>query len=75
DIQSGVYMNQLKTRFFWLYENPQLGKQRQELAPALFSFPEGNHVIFYRVNEGMLEVARVLHKEMDVEQQFIEKNA
>lgn len=71
DVQVKQYMQKLKTRFYWLGENPALGKQRPELGKSVLSFPEEQHVIYYRVTDTCLEVARILHKSMDVEAQGI----
>jgi len=70
DVQVEAYLGQLEERFYWLAEHVHLGQPRGEIAPNLYSFPEGKHIIFYRYNGGMLEVARILHRSMDVEQQF-----
>jgi toxin ParE1/3/4 len=37
-----------------------MGRRRDELGPALRSFPVGRYVIFYRSTKGGIEVARVL---------------
>jgi len=71
EAQSASYMNQFKTRLRWLSENPLLGKNRPEVGQALYSFPEGKHVIYYRANADVLEVSRILHEGMDVENQFV----
>jgi len=70
DAQADKYLDQLEQRFYWLVEHVQLGKSRAGIEPGLFSFPEGRHIIFYRFNGTMLEIPRILHRSMDVEQQF-----
>ena len=39
--QADQYIRSLLSRFTWLSENPQLGKQRTEIKPGYFCFPEG----------------------------------
>ena len=57
-------------KFALLADNPGIGRQREELAPALRSIPQGKHVIFYRpVSEGIL-VVRVLHGSRDANRAF-----
>jgi len=60
-----------------LYETMQLlagtpgsGRQREELAPGMQSFPYGRYVIFYRVVTGAIEIVRVLHGARDIEKLF-----
>jgi len=71
EAQAKVYMDKIKTRFFWLAGHALAGKRRAELGKDLYSFPEEHHIIFYRLNGEVLEVARVLHHAMDVEHQFL----
>lgn len=63
--QACKYLNQLEEQFFALAENPNIGKQRYELAEISMSYHYERHVIFYRkVNNG-IEILRVLHDSMD----------
>jgi toxin ParE1/3/4 len=39
---------------------PHLGRERPELSPGLRSFVVGHHVIFYRLFDSGVEIARVL---------------
>jgi len=63
-------MNQLEQRFYWLAEHAGAGKVRDDIAQGLFSFPQGRHIIFYRISGPALEIARILHQTMDVEHQL-----
>ena len=56
------YIDRLRARFRWLVENPDLGRRRPELSPEIRSFPEGSHVVFYRVKGETFEVVRILHR-------------
>ena len=44
-----------------LAEFPGIGQRREELAPALQSFPVGDYLIFYRRAPSGIEILRVLH--------------
>ncbi len=70
DKQADEYLDQLEQRFYWLAEHAGVGKPGDEIAQGLSSFPQGHHIIFYRISDSMLEVARVLHQTMDIEHQF-----
>jgi toxin ParE1/3/4 len=44
---------------------PNLGRERDDLAPGLRSHPVGQHVCFYRVDERTITITRILHAKMD----------
>jgi toxin ParE1/3/4 len=54
------YIRAIVSRFAMLASMPHLGRARPELSPGLRSFVVGHHVIFYRLFDGGVEVARVL---------------
>jgi len=70
EAQADKYLDQLERRIYWLAGYVQLGKPRENIEHGLFSFPEGRHVVFYRLNGSLLEVARILHQSMDVAEQL-----
>lgn len=53
-----------------LAENPRIDRSREELAPALRSFPFQGYVIFYRPIADGVEIARILHSSRDIESLF-----
>ena len=53
-----------------LAESPKIGRRREELSPRLRSFPVGRYVIFYRIAERGIEVARILSSYRDLGQFF-----
>ncbi len=62
------YLSALDDRFVWLAEDPQFGKSRDEIKAGYRSYPEGQHVIFYRELKGDIEVLGILHQNMDFKQ-------
>ena len=54
------YIRAIVSRFPMLASMPLMGRERAELSHLLRSFVVGRHVIFYRLFEGGVEVARVL---------------
>jgi len=53
-----------------LAETPKMGRARDDLGPGLRSFPVKRYVIFYRLRDGGIEVARVLSAYRDAEAIF-----
>ena len=59
------FIRALVSRFPLLASMPEIGRAREELSPHLRSFPVGNYVIFYRLVDSGIEIARVLHGARD----------
>ena len=64
--QADKYIRSLLSRFTWLSENPQLGKQRTEIKPSYYCFPEGMHLIFYKVTRSGIDIIGIPHQSMDI---------
>ena len=54
------YIRAIVSRFPTLASMPLMGRERPELSPGLRSWVVGHHVIFYRLFDGGVEIARVL---------------
>jgi toxin ParE1/3/4 len=59
-------ISQIVGEFATLAAFPQMGRRRDELAPALRSFPVKTYVIYYRPIEDGVEIIRVLHGARDI---------
>ncbi|MCM2474922.1 type II toxin-antitoxin system RelE/ParE family toxin [Rhizobium sp. CG5] len=59
-----IYLRALSARFLWLSHHPRAGMERSEFATQVYSYPEGSHVIFYRMIAEGVEILRVLHQRM-----------
>jgi len=47
-------------------ENPELGKEYEQIKSNLLGLRTGKHIIFYRaVNDQEIEIIRILHEKMD----------
>ena len=64
------YLIELKNSFENLSENPEMGKNRNEIKQGLFSFPFVSHVIFYRILQNHIRIVRVLHGSRDIQKFF-----
>jgi toxin ParE1/3/4 len=63
--QALTYLDALEVRLAALARQPLLGRQRDDLADGLLSFPFESHVIFYTRTASGIMVIRVLHKRQD----------
>ena len=69
--QRNIYLKQLDDAFHALTNNPQAGKCCDYIRTGYRKLPQGSHVIFYRqLNTAMIEIVRILHKQMDVSSKF-----
>ena len=63
--QRNHYLKSIEARFQWLAENPLGGKRRTDICESYYSFPEGQHVVFYMINGNAIDIIGIPHKEMD----------
>ena len=68
--QRNHYLKRIEARFQWLAADPQVGRDRADVASGYRSFPEGSHVIFYVIRETSIDIIGVPHKAMDVVNYF-----
>lgn len=68
--QTKEYLSEIKDSLEKLAISPELGKLRDEIIGGLRSMSVGRHIIFYRLGKTDIEVARILHKRMDVSKHF-----
>lgn len=70
--QRNRYLKRSDKRFQWLAENTQLGKSRTDICNGYYSFPEGQHMVFYLIRSKAIDIIGVPHKEMDIIAYFLE---
>lgn len=58
-------ITEINARYETLLDHPQMGRSREELGPDYRSLVVGNYVLFYRLIEEGIEIARVLHGARD----------
>jgi toxin ParE1/3/4 len=64
--QARAYLLGLHQRFEMLAEQPELGRNAEELAPDLRRSEYRSHVVFYVPKTEGVRIVRVLHESMDV---------
>ena len=60
------FIDKLEEASLMLASNRRVGRRRPELHPSIRSFAVGNYVIFYRLVQRGIEIARVLHGHRDI---------
>lgn len=57
-------------RFHLLNRYPRMGRARDDLRPGLRSFPAGQYVILYSIDDEDVEIVHVFHGRRDIDRQF-----
>ena len=66
--QANKYLQLLEKGFLMLLHHPKSGKARDEIRRGYRSLPVENHVVFYRIRDKDIEIVRILHQRMEVNQ-------
>lgn len=69
--QRDTYLRALVKKFTWLADNPEIGRLRPDVGPDCRCFPEGSHIICYRVMGKTIEILAIPHQAMDIENYFL----
>src|SRR5690554_4530175 len=71
--QADKYYNELIGFCEWLAENPNIGKNYNEIDSEIFGFLANKHIIFYRIIDIQeIEINRILGAEMDLKNRLNE---
>jgi len=71
--QRNTYLAMLDARFRQLAVDPLTGKECSDIRNGYRKHSAGSHIIFYRqTSNDTIEIVRVLHKRMDIEQRLAE---
>ena len=63
--QAVRYLENLRDRFQFLVENPSLGKKREDVKTGYYSYFEGSHTIYYKIQDDNIAIIDVLHQSME----------
>ncbi len=63
--QAEIYLLYIGDGLETLASNPELGRQRPEICRGYYSFPIGEHVVFYLQNRNYIDIIGLLHGRMD----------
>jgi len=66
--QQSRYLTQLDNAFHDLADKPGLGRACDDIREGYFKYGVGKHVIFYRHTGKRIDIVRVMHGRMDIEQ-------
>lgn len=68
--QRKEYLSRLDQSFHLIAENIGIGRNCDHIREGYHSLPVGRHLVFYRVEDEVVTIIRILHQSMDVERQL-----
>jgi toxin ParE1/3/4 len=68
-------IDSIEERFVMLGEHPLMGRRCDQMGPGIFSFPVGQHLIYYRKRRGVIEILHVFHGARDQSRAFTGENS
>ncbi len=71
--QADKYYGMLKLACKKIGENPELGKEYNDINKNLLGLKSGKHILFYQlITENEIEIIRILHERMDLKNKINE---
>ena len=68
--QAKTYSQSIEAALIKLAQYPEFGRQRDEIYKDARSFPIEKHIVFYKISDSGIDVARILHQQMDSSKHF-----
>lgn len=68
--QAEDYLRRLQTAIHDVAERPARGTSCDDVRPGYRRYRAGSHLLFYRLVEGRVDIVRILHQRMDLDQQL-----
>jgi len=59
------YIRQIQGAVETVAADPRRGRRCDEIRPGYFKFAAGTHILFFRCDEDVIEIVRILHQRMD----------
>jgi len=68
EAQAERYVTRLRSAIESLAKHSRLGRACNEIRPGYRKLLAGSRLLFYRMNDSGIEVVRILHQRMDVDE-------
>lgn len=72
--QAVIYIDGIDSACKLLAAAPLINRPRQEYKPEIRIYPHAEHLLLYIINDGVVEIIRILHASMDVDSQLNSDN-
>ncbi len=64
--RAASFIHEIHAKCLIYADNPDMGRDRSDLAAKVRSFPHGNTMIFYRRFRRGIQIVRVIHAQRDI---------
>lgn len=68
--QRKEYLSRLDQSFHLITQNTGVGRNCDHIRPGYLSHPVGRHLVFYRIEDKVVTIVKILYQNMDVERQL-----
>ncbi len=65
-VRAFSFVDELEAKCLGIGRAPHIGTERPELGDGMRMLPHGRYLIFYRENDGMIRIERVIHGARDI---------
>ena len=65
DRQTAIYIEDIKTKLKYVANDPDKGRNREDVKRGYLSYLAGSHVIFYRKAKTHIDIIDILHQSME----------
>ena len=64
--QADIYLRKIEEAFCGLLENPEIGRERNDVKAEYRSIVIEKHVLFYKINKSEIHILGIPHSRMDI---------
>ena len=64
--QADIYLGKIEEAFCGLLENPEIGRERDDVKAEYRSVVIEKHVLFYKINKSEIHILGIPHSRMDI---------
>lgn len=64
--QADIYLGRIEDAFYSLLENPEIGRERNDVKAGYRSIVIEKHVLFYTIKKSEIHILSIPHSRMDI---------
>ncbi len=64
--QADIYLGKIEETFYSLLENPEIGRERNDVKTGYRSIVIEKHVLFYKIDKSEIHILGIPHSRMDI---------
>lgn len=65
-VQADIYLDKIEEAFYGLLENPEIGRERNDVKTGYRSIVIEKHVLFYKIEKSEIHILGIPHSRMDI---------